>query len=353
MSFRMRGQAIGAARNAATWLLIFSFTSSAVVMGAPGRRDPRRAKRNACCPQPATCSPCDECNSCQSGEILTSPSVTAPGGILPTPAIPKATAPKGTAPKAPAPENRAEQTSPMPPSPDPGPPAPAPVSTPGSDSPKTSSFYPNESSDESSNPVIVTEESPPTPSAEEVDSSTPARSVSSPKMADPFVEVGRDAPNEDFGKSAATPTIEQPKPADAGSRYQEYLDRYFDRKGSDSAPKPQQEKQPETTSPIDLDRTPTLSPSKPAKEYNDPFRPTSYRSSPERTWRDSSGQSRMKARFLGVDERGMAQMEREDGRLTRVPLANLSPSDQRFIELLAIRDLPTNTQAIASRPRGR
>ena len=102
-----------------------------------------------------------------------------------------------------------------------------------------------------------------------------------------------------------------------------------------------------------LDEPPTLTPAKPANEYNDPFRPTSYRTSPERTWRDSTGASRMKARFLGVDEKGMAKMAREDGKLSRVPLANLSASDQRFIELLAIRDTNVNTQNIASRPRGK
>ena len=331
MSFRMRGQACCAARYAATWVLIVSMSSSAVVMGAPSRREARKAKKN-CCQQPATCTSCNECGSCQSGNVI-APAMTPSESPMPAPPDPK--------PPSPKPENQAKiesekSISPMPPSPDPGPTSPASTPAPKSAEAKSApSTFQEEESFPETRPIIIREESPPEPDVRA--NETAINST-----------YNNETPNNASSNEISPLTVEPPKPADGGSKYQEYLNRYFDRKNT--APSTPKEEPPT----LPQDEPPTLSPSKPAKEYNDPFRPTSYRSSPERTWRDPTGESRMKARFLGVDEKGMARMAREDGRLTRVPMANLSKEDQRFIELLAIRDTITSpSQVIASKPRGR
>lgn len=345
MSFRMRGRADRAARNAAIWLLIFSTSSSAIVFGAPSRREARRTKRNPCCPQPVADATCNECNSCHTVDAIKPPTTAPPNSgssasasepsefpvkapVAPTPAPPAADASNSL-----TPQNNS-----------------APIIVP-----------PARSSLEDRGPIVVTNEAPPAPAARESEPK-PTSSSLFPETRSKIeksaaIEVEAEATSPSI-ENSAPPAIEPPQPAGGGSRYREYLDRYFDRKKPSSNPRSSEERSPPPaleSKPTDmpsLEETPTLTPAKPAKEYNDPFRPTSYRSSHQRTWRDPSGEHRMKARFLGFDERGMARMEREDGRFTRIPLANLSLEDQQFIELLAIRDAPPQ-QVIATRPKGR
>lgn len=331
MSFRMRGAALDqgcrTARYAATWVLIVSMTSSSIVLAAPNRREARRAKKN-CCPAPTCCAPvtsCDVCDSCGGGTIIATEAAPAtleskPGEPTPAPA------------PSPAPDK---------PPPDPKPPAEgrAEIRQPKSYSPLASGIG-------FSSPTTTPN---PKPRAEEPKPEPPRESGVSEAAP---ITISDDPP-------PAPPAIEPPAPASGSGNYQEYIERYFNRKSAEPAvPKeepvaPEVNPAPEPSLEPSLDEPPTLAPPKPAKEYNDPFRPTSYRSSQERTWRDSSGASRMKARFLGVDDKGFALMQREDGKRSRVPLANLSASDQRFIELLAIRDTNVNMQNIASRPRGK
>ncbi len=342
MSFRMRGQAYCAARYAATWVLIVSMSSSAVVMGAPTRRAAKKAKKN-CCPQLATCSSCDECSSCHSGDVI-APKM-APS-MSPTPAAPE------KAPPDPKAENQVKiepASSPMPappssepPAPDPGPASPTAASKSAESKLRSRTIHETGVSQEN-RPVIVREEAPPQPASRE--NETPAEATFNNETPNNET-LNNETPNNESPNAIAPLTVEPPKPADGGSKYQEYLNRYFDRKNpAPSTPKEDAPTPPQEDAPI-------LSPSKPAKEYNDPFRPTSYRSSPERTWRDSTGASRMKARFLGVDDKGMARMARDDGKISRVPLANMSKEDLRYIELLAIRNTITSPpQVIAAKPR--
>lgn len=336
MSFRMRGQAYCAARYAATWVLIVSMSSSAVVFGAPTRRAARKAKKS-CCPQPATCSACDECGAGHSTEVY-SPGMAPSAG--PTPAAPLKS-PPDPVPPAPKAENQiniepANPPMPAPPIPDAGPAAPAPEPKAAEVRPRTSKFHEAAVSQEE-RPIIVREEAPPSPDF-----------PTSPTAVEPTSTNEKDENEKLVDPEVAPLAVESPKPAEGGSKYQEYLNRYFDRKNT--ATEPAKTEEPS----LPQDEPPTLSPPKPANEYNDPFRPTSYRSSPERTWRDSSGAGKMKARFLGVDDRGMARMVREDGRVSRVPLSSMSKDDLRYIELLAIRDTITSPpQVIAAKPRGR
>jgi hypothetical protein len=350
MSFRMRGRVIRTARNAAIWLLIISTTSSALVMGATTRREARRAKRNGCCPQQPVCAPCDVCSTVQVGEAAKPPSTAPPDTPMPP---------------APVPGKEPESSSqaPVPPSPEPPPSGPSGSAASANDSPPPTPPTASSRSSDANHRVIVTDEAPPEPKAIESDSNPFASfGREENRSASPTSEQESDAQpvtSRTENDDVSVPVIEPPRPANGGSRYQEYLDRYFDRKKSQPATSvTEEEKEPAKpivtpTPPTDVDEPPTLSPSKPAKQYNDPFRPTSYRDSYQRTWRDPSGEHRIRARFLGVDDRGMAQMEREDGRLTRIPLANLSREDLRFIELLAIREVTAPPQAIAARPKGR
>jgi hypothetical protein len=335
MSFRMRGRAYGAASYAATWVLIVSAASSIPALGAPTRREARRVKRNPCCPAEPKCAPCNTCNACQTCDGA--PPVTLQPAIAP---------PAEAPPPDPKPENSAaapnEKVAPVADTP--------PAVEAASPSNESTSLAP--ASLRSDQPVIVTSEAPPEPSTAENSSNSSFEPASNFLQTIPPVGATLQG---DSTSHEANLAIEPPRPAEGGSRYQEYLNRYFDRKNQSSSTESeapsQQETSPAPVSPSESD--PALEPPKTGKDYNDPFRPTSYRSSPERSWRDTSGASRMKARFLGVDEQGFAKMIREDGRRTRVPLANLSAADQRYIELLAIHDTITPTQSIASRPKGR
>lgn len=375
MSFRMRGaafdQGCSAARYAATWVLIVSMTSSSLVLAAPNRRETRRAKKN-CCPEPTCCEPaktCDACSHCGSETVVvpanaptssesnpTSPAPTPAPAPSPAPALSSApVAEKAPPDPKPAAEvntgfRRPKSYSPLASdigvvSPTRSPTAASPV-RPKTEKPKPTLQIESESGISEAAPIVISDEPPPEPSRFEPGKLEPAREAQN-----------RDAPSQrdPFGEPETPPTIEPPKPASGSGKYQEYIERYFNRKSSEpDVPKedpvaPELNKTPAPS----LDEPPALTPSKPAQEYNDPFRPTSYRHSQERTWRDSSGESRMKARFIGVDDKGMARMIREDGKQSRIPLANLSESDQRYIELLAIRDPVASHQNVASRTRGK
>lgn len=378
MSFRMRGaafdQGCSAARYAATWVLIVSMTSSSLVLAAPNRRETRRAKKN-CCPQPTCCEPaktCEACESCVSDTTVTPTIAPAASEIKPESMPESAPAPAPAPTPSPAPAAASEKAPP-----DPKPAAEsntgfrrpksysplasdigigAPAKTPASLKPKAEEQKPAPSIERESGvseaaPIVISDEPPPEPSLFAPQSE---RNRSEPLAVESSTSEVLNQ-RDPLGQPDTPPTIEPPKPASGSGNYQEYIDRYFNRKSSESSAPNEGSVAPELNKspPPSLDEPPTLTPSKPAQEYNDPFRPTSYRPSQERTWRDSSGASRMKARFIGVDDKGMARMIREDGKQSRVPLANLSESDQRYIELLAIRDPIVTHQNVASRTRGK
>lgn len=392
MSFRMRGRAFRAARNAATWLLIVSTISSTAAWASNPRRELRRALRNGCCPtivyQPCVpkCCVVIPCDPCKSGAALLSPYATP---ASPQPTI--APQPAPAEPKSETKEKAADSNiaAPSPFKTIPAAPASnsAPATTPTLNHRSIERETPPiiaEESKEPAGPIIVTEQAPPTPPTAEVKKPVEPADPFAPRertepapeqrveLKKPAIEPKQEedpfAQNDPFAQPttpAAEPAKETPAvaPTESNSskpRYQEYLDRYFNR-NRPARPQPSEEEEEEESPSIpetrerstpSNDDPPILTPTKPAKEYNDPFRPTSYRSSPERSWRDSSGSARMKAKFLGVDDRGMAKMQREDGRITRIPLSSLSRDDQRYIELLAIRDTAQPPQAIAARPKG-